>query len=59
LARYSPPRNTARGVPCGWNYRPAAGNAAYWNELEIRLLRREAEVVILLAPIYRAVPFAH
>ena len=32
---------------------------AFWNELEIRLLRNEAEAVILYDPIFPADPFAH
>jgi eukaryotic-like serine/threonine-protein kinase len=39
-------------------YQPDRSDAAYWNELEIRLLRREAEAVILYDPIFPADPFA-
>jgi tetratricopeptide (TPR) repeat protein len=40
-------------------YRSSESEGAYWNELEIRLLRREAEAVILYDPIFPTDPFAH
>jgi hypothetical protein len=39
-------------------YQPDGSDGAYWNELEICLLRREAEAVILYDPIFPADPFA-
>jgi tetratricopeptide (TPR) repeat protein len=38
---------------------PSRHPAAFWNELEIRLLRSEAEAVILYDPIFPDDPFAH
>jgi hypothetical protein len=40
-------------------YRANENPDAFWNELEIRLLRREAEAVILHDPIFPSDPFAH
>jgi WD40 repeat protein/serine/threonine protein kinase/tetratricopeptide (TPR) repeat protein len=40
-------------------YRPNERPKYDWNELEIRLLRREAEAVILYDPIFPTDPFAH
>jgi tetratricopeptide (TPR) repeat protein len=40
-------------------YRPNESPERYWEELEIRLLRREAEAVILYDPIFPTDPFAH
>jgi tetratricopeptide (TPR) repeat protein len=39
-------------------HHPDEGPNAFWNELEIRLLRREAETVIDLDPIFPSDPFA-
>jgi hypothetical protein len=39
-------------------YRPSERPQDFWNELEIRLLRSEAEAVILYDPIVPADPFA-
>jgi tetratricopeptide (TPR) repeat protein len=41
------------------DYRPDPTPKAFWDELEIRLLRNEAEAVILWDPIFPADPFAH
>jgi tetratricopeptide (TPR) repeat protein len=41
------------------NRQPSADPAQFWNELEIRLLRSEAEAVILYDPIFPADPFVH
>jgi tetratricopeptide (TPR) repeat protein len=38
--------------------RPRLASDAFWNELEIRLLRAEAEAVVLWDPIFPADPFA-
>jgi WD40 repeat protein/tetratricopeptide (TPR) repeat protein len=40
-------------------YRPNESPERFWEELEIRLLRREAEAVILYDPIFPTDPFAH
>jgi WD40 repeat protein/serine/threonine protein kinase/tetratricopeptide (TPR) repeat protein len=40
-------------------HRPNVSDGAFWNELEIRLLRREAEAVILYDPMFPTDPFAH
>jgi predicted Zn-dependent protease len=40
-------------------YKALAHPDAFWNDLEVRLLRREAEAQILLDPIFPADPFAH
>jgi WD40 repeat protein/serine/threonine protein kinase/tetratricopeptide (TPR) repeat protein len=40
-------------------YRPNESPERYWEELEIRLLRREAEAVILYDPVFPTDPFAH
>jgi tetratricopeptide (TPR) repeat protein len=39
-------------------YRPSEGPQDFWNELEIRLLHREAESVILQDPAFPSDPFA-
>jgi tetratricopeptide (TPR) repeat protein len=39
--------------------RPNTHPTAFWDELEIRLLRSEAEAVILYDPVFPADPFAH
>jgi tetratricopeptide (TPR) repeat protein len=39
-------------------YRPSADPDQLWNELEIRLLRSEAESVVLFDPVFPADPFA-
>ena len=39
-------------------YRPNESDGDYWNELEIRLLRREAEAVILYDPNFPVDPLA-
>jgi tetratricopeptide (TPR) repeat protein len=39
------------------NYQPSADPTKFWDELEIRLLRSEAEAVILYDPIFPADPF--
>src|SRR5262249_26010959 len=39
-------------------HQPSAGPAKFWNELEIRLLRSEAEAVILYDPMFPKDPFA-
>ena len=41
------------------NRRPSTDPNEFWNELEIRLLRSEAEAVILYDPVFPADPFAH
>jgi len=41
------------------NRHPSADPDQFWNELEIRLLRSEAEAVILYDPVFPADPFAH
>ena len=40
-------------------YRANQNAGAFWNELEIRLLRREAEALILYDPIFPRDPFVH
>ena len=41
------------------DYRPdPAARDAFWSELEVRLLRSEAEAVVLWAPIFPVDPFA-
>jgi WD40 repeat protein/serine/threonine protein kinase/tetratricopeptide (TPR) repeat protein len=40
-------------------YRPNVNSSAFWNELEIRLLRGEAEAVIRYDPIFPTDPFSH
>jgi hypothetical protein len=47
----------------GWldrlrEHRPSEDPARFWDELEVRLLRREAEAVILYDPIFPVDPFA-
>jgi WD40 repeat protein/Flp pilus assembly protein TadD len=39
-------------------HRPSTGPAQFWGELETRLLRSEAEAVILYDPVFPADPFA-
>jgi tetratricopeptide (TPR) repeat protein len=41
------------------NHQPSADAAEFWKELEVRLLRSEAEAVILYDLIFPADPFAH
>ena len=41
------------------NRQPSTDPNQFWGELEIRLLRSEAEAVILFDPIFPADPFAH
>jgi tetratricopeptide (TPR) repeat protein len=41
------------------DYQPSTDPAQFWNELQIRLLRSEAEALILYDPIFPAGPFAH
>jgi hypothetical protein len=41
------------------NHQSSADPAKFWIELEIRLLRGEAEAVILYDQIFPADPFAH
>ena len=41
------------------SYQPNADPNNFWNELEIRLLRNEAEAVVVYDPIFPADPFAH
>jgi hypothetical protein len=41
------------------NLQPSGEAGQFWTELEIRLLQREAEAVILYDPIFPADPFAH
>ena len=48
----------------GWlkrlrGHRPSGAPNQFWDELEIRLLRSEAEAVILYDPVFPADPFAH
>ncbi len=40
-------------------YQPSADRSDFWDEWELRLLRSEAEAVILYDPIFPADPFAH
>jgi hypothetical protein len=40
------------------NYQPSADPNQFWEELEIRLLRNEAEAVVLYDPVFPADPFA-
>jgi tetratricopeptide (TPR) repeat protein len=40
-------------------YKASAHPDAFWNDLEVRLLRREAEARILLDPIFPSDPFIH
>jgi hypothetical protein len=40
-------------------HRPSEDPARFWDELEARLLRSEAEAVILYDPVFPADPFAH
>jgi WD40 repeat protein/serine/threonine protein kinase len=41
------------------NYQPSPDVSQFWTELEIRLLRSEAEAVVLYDPVFPADPFAH
>jgi hypothetical protein len=41
------------------NHQPSDDPNKFWDELEIRLLRSEAEAVILYDPVFPADPFAH
>jgi len=41
------------------NRQPSTDPSQFWEELEIRLLRSEAEAVILYDPIFPANPFGH
>ncbi|MFI5455093.1 MAG: tetratricopeptide repeat protein [Isosphaerales bacterium] len=41
------------------NHQPSADPTQFWTELEIHLLRSEAEAVILYDPVFPADPFAH
>jgi eukaryotic-like serine/threonine-protein kinase len=41
------------------SYQPNADPNAFWAELEIRLLRSEADAVVVYDPIFPADPFAH
>ena len=41
------------------NRQPSTDPNVFWDELEIRLVRSEAEAVILYDPIFPADPFAH
>jgi hypothetical protein len=38
---------------------PSTDPADFWDEWELRLLRSEAEAVILFDPVFPADPFAH
>jgi hypothetical protein len=38
---------------------PSSVHDQFWNELEIRLLRSEAEAVVIYDPVFPADPFAH
>jgi WD40 repeat protein/tetratricopeptide (TPR) repeat protein len=40
-------------------HQPSSDPNHFWNELEIRLLRSEAEAVVLYDPVFPADPFAH
>ena len=40
-------------------HRPSEDPARFWDELEVRLLRGEAEAVILYDPVFPDDPFAH
>ena len=41
------------------DYQATADPASFWSELGIRVLRSEAEAVVLYDPIFPADPFAH
>jgi tetratricopeptide (TPR) repeat protein len=41
------------------DHQPSTDPARFWDELEIRLLRSEAEAVILYDPVFPEDPFAH
>ena len=51
-----------REATCGLdrlrNRRPSTDTDQFWVELEIRLLRSEAEALILYEPVFPAYPFA-
>ena len=40
-------------------HRPSEDPARFWDELEVRLLRSEAEALILYDPVFPNDPFAH
>ncbi len=40
-------------------YQPSADRSEFWDEWELRLLRTEAEAVVLYDPVFPADPFAH
>jgi hypothetical protein len=40
------------------NRQPNAGPNQFWDELEIRMLRSEAEALVLYDPVFPADPFA-
>lgn len=42
-----------------WTYKANEKPDAFWDDLQIRLLRREAEALILYDPIFPRDPFAH
>ena len=41
------------------NHQPSVDPTEFWREVLIRLLRSEAEAVILYDPVFPADPFAH
>jgi eukaryotic-like serine/threonine-protein kinase len=41
------------------NYEPSTDPDKFWDELEIRLLRSQAEAVVLYDPVFPAEPFGH
>jgi hypothetical protein len=41
-----------------WQYQPSPDPASFYEELTIRLLRREAEAMVLYDPIFPDKPFA-
>ena len=52
-----------RDEACRWldrlrNHQPTADSTRFWDELEIHVLRSEAEAVILYDPMFPADPFA-
>jgi hypothetical protein len=52
-----------RAEACRWldrlrEYRPSTRPAHFWDELQIRLLRSDAEVVVLYDPAFPGDPFA-
>jgi hypothetical protein len=40
-------------------YQPSTDPALFWQDLEVRLLRSEAEAVIVYDPAFPVDPFAH